>query len=84
MLKDLLSTKIKEWLEKSIKSELTASHTYKHVANQLQRFGYFGGQKYFLKESADELTHYQLIADYCNDMGWVAPLPQIEIGRAHV
>lgn len=78
IVKDLLSPKVKTLLEKSIHSELYASNLYKHVANNLQRLGYFGGQKYYLKESADELTHYQILVDYCNDMGWVAPMPTIE------
>jgi ferritin len=48
---------------------LYASNLYKHIANQLQRLGYFGAQAFYLKESADELTHYQMVVDYTNDMG---------------
>jgi ferritin len=77
-IKDLLTASTKKMLEKSISSELYASNLYKHIANQLQRLGFFGGQKYYLNESADELTHYQILADYCNDMGWVAPIPTVE------
>lgn len=73
MATQLLKPEIKIWLEKSLASELYVSNLYKHFANQLQRLGYFGAQKYYLKESADELSHYQKLADYCNDMGWVAP-----------
>jgi ferritin len=78
IVKDLLSPKSKMWLEKSIHSELYASNLYKHIGNNLQRVGFFGGQKYYLKESADELSHYQIIVEFCNDMGWVAPMPMIE------
>lgn len=65
-------------LNDAIHSELFASNLYKHVANQLQRLGYFGAQKFFLSESSDELGHYQKIVDYINDRGLVASVPQIE------
>ena len=77
MVQSLLKPEIKTWLEKSIASELYASNLYKHIANQLQRLGLFGAQKYYLKESAEELEHYQKIVDYINDMGWVAPVPAV-------
>jgi len=77
MVQSLLKSEIKIWLEKSLASELYASNLYKHIANQLQRLGYFGAQSYYLKESLEELSHYQKIADYCNDMGWVAPVPAV-------
>lgn len=77
MAKSLLSAEIKILLEKALASELHVSNLYKHIANQLQRLGYFGAQSYFLKESADELSHYQKLSDYCNDMGWVAPVPAV-------
>lgn len=72
MATSLLNNEIKSLLEKALASELYVSNLYKHIANQLQRLGYFGAQSYFLKESADELSHYQKLSDYCNDMGWVA------------
>lgn len=77
MAKSLLSAEIKILLEKALASELHVSNLYKHIANQLQRLGYFGAQSYYLKESAEELTHYQRLSDYCNDMGWVAPVPAV-------
>ena len=77
MVQSLLSAEIKILLEKALASELHVSNLYKHIANQLQRLGYFGAQSYFLKESADELSHYQKLSDYCNDMGWVAPVPAV-------
>lgn len=77
MVQSLLKAEIKIFLEKSLASELYASNLYKHIANQLQRLGYFGAQSYYLKESAEELTHYQKLVDYCNDMGWVAPVPSV-------
>lgn len=71
-------------LNDAIHSELFASHLYKHVANQLQRLGYFGAQKFFLSESSDELGHYQKIVDYINDRGLVATVPQIEMQEEKV
>lgn len=76
--KNLLTAEMTEWLQKSIASELYASHLYKHIANQMQFVGFFGAQKYWLKESADELTHYQIHVDFMNDMGTVAQLPAIQ------
>ena len=46
--------------------------------DQLQRLGYFGSQKFYLAESADELTHYQKIVDFMNDMGDVASIPDVK------
>ena len=77
-IKSLLSANMKKWLQKSVESELYASSFYKHSANQLQRLGYFGGQAYYLKESADELEHYQGIVDFVNDMGDVVSVPKID------
>lgn len=77
-VKSLLNAEMKRWLQKSIASELFASNMYKHIANQLQRLGYFGAQKYFLNESSDELKHYQGLVDFVNDMGDVAQVPAIE------
>lgn len=74
----IISANLKAVLDDAIHSELYASNLYKHVANQLQRIGYFGAQKFFLKESADELAHYQLHVDFQNDVGTVAKVPAIE------
>ena len=77
MVKSLLNNEIKSLLEKALASELYVSNLYKHIANQLQRLGYFGAQSYFLKESIEELNHFNKLSDYCNDMGWVAPVPAV-------
>lgn len=65
-------------INSAVHAELYASNLYKHVANQLQRLGYFGAQKFFLNESNDELAHYQIHVDFLNDMGTVAKVPSIE------
>ena len=76
--KMIISPELKNALDDAVHSELYASNLYKHVANQMQRIGYFGAQKFFLKESADELEHYQRHVDFQNDVGTVAKVPMIE------
>ncbi len=78
LAKSLLSAKMKNGLQKSIEVELYQSNLWKHLANNLQRLGYFGSQKYFLGESDEELGHYQIIVDFINDMGDVADVPKID------
>lgn len=68
---------VEKMLADAVHAELYASNLYKHVANQLQRLGYFGAQKFFLSESADELGHYQRHVDYINDRGGVAAVPAL-------
>ena len=75
---NLLDKPTEDMLNKTVHAELYASHLYKHVANQMQRAGFFGTQKFFAGESADELKHYQLIADYMNDRGTSAKVPALE------
>lgn len=77
-VQSLLKPEVKMLLNKSIASELYASNLYKHLAAQMQRAGYFGTQKFFEKESADELNHYYLLRNFVNDMGDCADMPQID------
>ena len=74
----IISGDLKRMLDDAVHSELYASNLYKHVANQLQRLGYFGATKFFLNESADELKHYQLHVEFQNDVGTVAKVPMVE------
>lgn len=76
--KMIISQECKDMLDDAVHSELYASNLYKHIANELQRLGYFGATKFFLKESADELVHYQLHVEFQNDVGTVAKVPMIE------
>jgi len=84
MPKSLLSPEVKAALDEAIHAELYASNLYLHLANQLQRLGYFGAQAFFLKESASEREHYQLHADYQNDRGDVATIPDLPAVRAPI
>lgn len=76
--KMIISADCKKMLDEAVHSELYASNLYKHIANQLQRIGYFGATKFFLKESADELEHYQRHVEFQNDVGTVAKVPMVE------
>ncbi len=83
-MKSLLNPTDKTTILLAIGKELYASNLYKDIANKLQKLGYFGAQKYFLKESEDELKHYQLWVDFCNDMLDVAEVPQVQKMTAEI
>ena len=76
MAKSLLSGTVQNIIDDAIHEELYAAQLYRHLSNQCQRLGLFGAAKYFARESSDELTHYQKWADYLNDRGSVATLPE--------
>lgn len=57
--------------------EMLASHTYRHFATKMQMMGYFGTQSFFLAESNDELTHFQKLVDFLNDVGYEAEMPTV-------
>lgn len=77
-VKSLLSKSVEAMLNEAVQAELSASNLYKHVANQLQRIGYFGAQKHFAAESMGELEHYQKLVDFMNDRGSSAKVPALE------
>ena len=64
-------------LQEAAQAELQASHLYHHLAAQMKRAGYFGAAKYFQRDSAEELMHYELLVDYLNDRGVVAATPAL-------
>jgi len=76
MAKSLLTGTVQNIIDDAIHEELYAAQLYRHLSNQCQRLGLFGAAKYFANESSDELTHYQKWADYLNDRGSVATLPE--------
>ena len=75
--KSLLPTQTPAILNAAIAAELYAANLYKHVANQMQRLGYFGAQKFLLAESQHELAHYQILVDYMDDRGAMANMPAV-------
>lgn len=78
----LLSPELKDGLNSAIVQELFQSNLWKSLANQMQRQGFFGTQKYFLKESVEELGHYQMIVDFMNDLGDMATVPALDMPMA--
>ena len=75
--KSLLQGQTASMLNAAIAEELYASNLYKHLANQMQRMGYFGAQKFLLTESAHELEHYQRLVDYMDERGDMASMPAV-------
>ena len=78
LAKSLLTASMKKGLQDAVQVELQQSNLWKSLANQMQKLGFFGSQKYFLAESVEELTHYQMHVEFMNDMGDCAELPKIE------
>lgn len=76
--KSLLSSNLRKGINQAIYHELYQSHLWNFISNRLQRVGLFGTQKYFLKEAAEELTHYTILVNFMNDMGDCADMPAIE------
>lgn len=77
-MKMVISAECESKLNDAIYLEFSQSHLWKHIANHMQRAGFFGAQTYFLKESAEELEHYQTIVDFLNDVGTVATMPELD------
>lgn len=73
----LISESCVEKFNQALYQEMYVSHLYHHVANHMQMLGYFGAQKFFMGESQDELTHFQKVVDFLNDIGSVAKMPSI-------
>lgn len=78
MKKELISKKLKSALDELAQLELYNSHLYKHLANVCQKMGYFGAQKHFLKESAEEVEHYQKVVDFINDGGLLVDIGSVD------
>lgn len=77
-VKSLLTSNEKNLLNRAVEAELYASNFYRHLANQCQRLGFFGAQKFFQAEAGHEIDHYQRLASFLNDRGDVATVPTIE------
>jgi ferritin len=78
MKESLLKASDKKLLNEAVGHELYASNFYKYAASCCQKYGLFGAQKFFEKESADELTHYYKLRDFFNDRGDEADMPQVD------
>jgi len=78
-IKSLLSKEIFSMLQEAGGLEMKANFLYQHLANNMQRLGFDGMQKYFIAESKDEHEHYQKLVDFVNDMGGVLPVPSVDV-----
>jgi ferritin len=78
MKESLLKASDKKLLNEAVGHELYASNFYKYAASCCQKYGLFGAQKFFEKESADELKHYYKLRDFFNDRGDEADMPQVD------
>ena len=83
-IKSLLDPATDLILEEAILQEVTASLTYRQISNLCLRIGLLGTAKFFLGEAKEEMKHYQLIADYINDRGSVAFIPDIASPKTEV
>lgn len=77
MRKSLLSKAEKTKITEAIGLELLAANTYRYMSNELKDLGYFGAAKFFQNEASEETEHYQIWADFVNDMNDCADVPAI-------
>ena len=76
-LKSLLGADARKLVQKAVYFELYASHLYRQIAACMQSAGFFGVQKWFEQEAADELVHFGIWRDYLNDRSDMAEIPQL-------
>ena len=77
MKKPLLPKQIEKKITEAIGLEWQAAATYKYMSNVLKDMGYFGAAGFFQSEGDEELKHYQVWADFVNDMGGCADIPAL-------
>lgn len=78
MRKSLLSKDDKSKLDKAVYHELFAANMYKYMATCMQSAGLFGAEKYFKAESNDELSHWEKLTNFANDLGAELDMPKID------
>jgi ferritin len=67
-MKKLLTSQEVEMMNNLGNLEMVASHTYKHLANSMKSIGFFGAEKFFNEECLSELSHYDKLEAFMNDM----------------
>ena len=67
-MKKLLTSQEVEMMNNLGNLEMVASHTYKHLANSMKSIGFFGAEKFFNAECLSELSHYDKLEAFMNDM----------------
>ena len=71
----ILTEKDLKGINGGVAKEMLHHLSYLLLANCMQKAGYFGFQKLFLRESAEELEHYQKHVNFVNDIGDMAIMP---------
>ena len=64
-------------LNEAAQYELTDSHTYRHFARVMQAMGWTGAQKFFERETSEEIEHFERHAQFMSDMGAVVASPAL-------
>jgi ferritin len=77
MKAEIISSELAVKLNQALQKEMYASHLYRHFAIKCQFMGYFGTQSFFLSESEDEMTHFNKLVDFLNDVGYEAITPSV-------
>lgn len=78
MKNNLLSKNVENKLNELIGQELHAMYTYSAAANWCQENGFLRAYDFFLKESADEKKHSEILQRYMLDMGACPVLDDID------
>lgn len=72
------TSSINQELIKQMQHERTNASIYKNFSGQCDSKGLLGAAKYYAKQADDELSHFQLIFDYCCDrIGFTSELLEV-------
>lgn len=72
-----LEQKVVDIFNESIVKEYEASHAYKAKENWCRNVGYEKAAEHYAKESADELTHAQMLMNYLVDWNVTPEVPEL-------
>lgn len=67
-MKKLLTKEEVELINSLGHEELRASQVYLHISNSMKTIGFFGAEKFFMKESNSERDHFNGLEAFMNDM----------------
>lgn len=76
-LQKLISGKVEEFLNASIKKEMESATIYYGMASWLNSKGYDNGYKLFIKYGDEENKHAHLLMDYLDNRNCTAVIPAI-------
>jgi ferritin len=77
ILPKLISDKIEEFLNASIKKEMDSAQIYFGMAAWLNKVGYDNGYKLFLKYGNEEISHAHKLMDYLDNRNGIAIVPVV-------